>query len=211
MSRKTKIEQFQDTGYNISFTGRHVLVTDAMKDYALEKVSKLERFTDRIIDVSVRMDIRKFEHIVDIVMVVGHVKIKSSAKTTDMYASIDQAVHRLETQFLKYKDKLQKHTAKDITTIDMNVNVLKVDNAELKSINDDIEAENNRKLIDGFGDHDIVKVKKRALKTLTNHEAIMKLDLTGDNFLIYRSEEDRKLKVIYRRKDENLGIIEVEG
>lgn len=211
MSRKTKIEQFQDSEYNISVTGRHVLVTDAMKNYAQDKISKIEKFTNRIIDVTVRMDIRKFEHIVDIVMSVGHVKIKASATTTDMYASIDQAVHKLETQLLKYNNKLHDHVTKHFNEVDMKVNILKNDAAEIKEINDDIEAENNRLLMEDFGNHTIVGSEVKSLKNLTTAEAVMKMDLTGDHFLIYRSEEDRKLKVIYRRKDNSLGVIEVES
>ncbi len=39
----------------------------------------------------------------------------------------------------------------------------------------------------------------------------MKMDLSGDAFLIFRSEEDRKIKVIYRRDDGDYGVIEVES
>jgi len=38
----------------------------------------------------------------------------------------------------------------------------------------------------------------------------MKMELSGDAFMIFRSEEDNKVKVIYRREDEDFGIIEVE-
>ena len=41
MSRKEKALQFADEGYNIQITGRHVKITDAMKNYALEK-SRIE-------------------------------------------------------------------------------------------------------------------------------------------------------------------------
>ena len=44
----------------------------------------------------------------------------------------------------------------------------------------------------------------------TQEEAIMKMELSEDNFLIFRSEEDTKLKVIYRRSDGNFGVIELE-
>lgn len=48
------------------------------------------------------------------------------------------------------------------------------------------------------------------LKELTREEALMKMELSRDAFLVYRSEEDRRLKVLYRRKDGNYGIIEPE-
>ena len=111
LTRKQKMAEF-DQGYNIQVTGRHVEVTDAMKSYAQEKLSKVERFGDRIIDVTVTMDIQKLEHRVDIIMKYGHTLIKSHAATTDMYASIDQAIDKLQTQLRKYKRRLKSHHAK---------------------------------------------------------------------------------------------------
>lgn len=211
MSRKMKALEFVDNGYNISVTGRHILVTDAMKDYAIEKLSRIEKFTDRIIDVAIRMDIQRAEHRVDLYMTVGHLKIKSSAVSNDMYVSIDKAVHKLETQLLKYKSRLQDHTAKNLSSIDMKVNVLGLDGGDLKEINDEIESENNRALIDSYRSHKVVDSETRPLKTLNLDEAVMKMDLSGDAFLIFRSEEDRKLKVIYKRKEGNYGVIEIES
>ena len=51
--------------------------------------------------------------------------------------------------------------------------------------------------------------KKLSLKTLSTDEAMMKMELTENNFVVYRCEEDKKLKVIYRRQDHNFGIIEL--
>lgn len=212
MSRKMKALEFVNNGYNISVTGRHILVTDAMKDYAMEKLSRIEKFTDRIIDVAIRMDIQRAEHRVDLIMTVGHLKIKSSAVSNDMYISIDKAVQKLETQLLKYKSRLQDHTAKNLSSIDMKVNVLGLDGGDLKEINDEIESENNRSLIDSYKPHKIVDSEVKPLKTLTLEEAVMKMDLSGDAFLIFRSEEDCKLKVIYKRREEgNYGVIELEN
>jgi putative sigma-54 modulation protein len=48
------------------------------------------------------------------------------------------------------------------------------------------------------------------IRTLTQDEATMKFELSGDDFLIFKSEEDLKTKVMFRRKDQNLGVIQVE-
>lgn len=211
MSRKSKAAEFLEEAYNISVTGRHVVVTDAMKDYAIEKVSKIERFSDRIIDVVVTMDVQKHEQRVDIVLKVNHLKIKSQAISDNMYTSIDKAVHKLETQLLKYKNKLQDHQTKGIAAIDMKVNILRsASEEELLDLNDEIESENRNRLMDKYIPHKIVSKATRPLKTLTDGEAIMKLDLSGDSFLIYRSEETRQLKVIYRRTDGDFGVIQPE-
>lgn len=211
MSRKSKVSEFIEEGYTLNVLGRNVLVTDAMKDYALEKIAKIDKLNNRIIDINITMDIQKLVHRVDIIMKVDHVKIKSSAASEDMYASIDIATDKLQKQLLKYKKRIQEHTAKPLSDIDMNVNVINVVNSDLAEFNDEIEAENRRKLIESYQPHKVVERKTSPLKLLHTDEAVMKLDLSGDNFLIYRSEEDRKLKVMYRRNDGNFAVIEIES
>jgi putative sigma-54 modulation protein len=212
MKGKAKAAEFTDEGYNIHVTGRDVLITDAMKTYAIEKISKIERFSTRIIDVQVIMNIQKLEHRVDIVLKVDHIKIKSQASSTDMYASVDKAVEKIERQLRRYKTRIHEHTAKALNIVDLKVNVLKRPEEEaLIDINMDIEDQNQRSLIERYRPHEIVEQETKPLKTITQEEAIMKMELSGDVFLIFRDEIDQKLKVIYRRKDENFGIIEVEA
>lgn len=212
MSRKTKAAEFVDEGYQIAVTGRNIHVTDPMKNYAIEKVSKIEKFTNRIIDVSIIMDVQKLVHRVEIILKMDHIKIISSAASEDMYASIDKAVHKLETQLLKYKSRIQDHQAKGLPTIDMTVNVVRSPaEEEIFDVNGDIEDETERRLMNKYRPHEIVEKEKMPLKILNNDEAIMKMELSGDNFLIFRSEEDMKLKVIYRREDGNFGIVQPES
>jgi putative sigma-54 modulation protein len=213
MSRKSKAIEFLQDVYNISVTGRNVMVTDAMKDYAIDKVSKIERFSNRIIDVTVTMDVQRFEQRVDIVMKVEHLKIKSTASSDNMYESIDKAVHKLEAQLLRYKSKIQDHhLGKGLNTVDMNVNVLRaVQGDDILQVNEDIEDESRRRLMDKYSPHQIVSKETHTMKTITDGEAIMKMELSGDAFLIYRGEEDRKIKVIYRRGDGDFGVVQAEA
>lgn len=206
MTRKAVAAKFQDDVYDISVTGRHVLVTEPMKDYAIEKILKIDRFNNRIIDVNVVMDIQKLDHRVDITLKVDQTFIKSSASSDNMYASIDKAVDRLEAQLRRYKGRLHEHQMKGLPVIDMNVNVLE----QLNEVNDEIESESGVRLIDEYRPHKIISRETRPLKTLNNDEAIMKMELSGDFFMIFRGEDDHKLKVIYRRNDGNFGIIEPE-
>jgi putative sigma-54 modulation protein len=214
MNRKTKAAEFVNEGYDITITGRHVLVTESMKDYALEKLSKIERFADRIIDMQVTMDIQKLQHRVDIVTQVNHIRIKSSATSEDMYISIDRAVEKLQRQLLDYKGKLQEHLGKpSLSTVDIRVNVIRPIQEEgaIWEINDEIEDENQRSILEQYKPHRIVSQEKHPLRTLSYQEAIMKMDLSGDVFLLFRSEEDQQLKLIYRRSDDNYAIIEPEN
>lgn len=206
MNRKAKALEFLEAGWDIQITGRHINVTDSMKDYAMDKISKIERFMNRIIEVNVIMDIQKLDHRVEIILKTGNVKIVSSACTTDMYVSIDQAVDKLEAQILRYKSKIQDHHAKGHAVLEMNVNVISP-----KEIEEDLELDEatlDRQTTERFKPHRVVKQETRPLKILTYDEAVMKMELSGDAFMLFKSEADQKLKVIYRRNDDNYGIIE---
>lgn len=206
----TQKEKFSSEGYNISIVGKHVQITDAMKQYVLEKLSKIDRFTNRVLDVTVTMDIQKLSHSVSILMKFLHINIKVNAITTDMYSAIDKAIDKLIKLINKYKKRLQSKRIEHLATTDMKVNVLSYPENELEEINSDIEAETLRKEEELYKLPEIVATEKMALKTLTQEEAIMKMDLTGKHFIIYRGEEDRKLKVIYHREDGKFAIIEAE-
>lgn len=211
MSRKTKALEFAQEGYNITLTGRHLQVTEPMKDYAMEKVSKIERFTDRIIDVNIIMDIQRFEHRAEIILKIGNLKIVGSGNSDNMYVSIDQAVQRITEQLLKYKSKLQDYHAKGLPDIEMNVNVVRPARQDVVEVNEEIEDENYRRLESKYRPHSIVKQEKRPLKILNWEEAIMKMELSNDVFLVFVNEQDRKLNIIYRRDNGDYGIIEPEA
>jgi putative sigma-54 modulation protein len=196
--------------YNIKITGRHVQVTEAMKEYASDKIRKIERFTTHIIEVFVTMDIQKLDHKVDLVFKFGHFKVRASASSEDMYTSVDMVISKICAQLRKWKSKIQNHHARGVSAIDMNVNVIKRPVDEVQELNDDIDEENIRSLQESYKPHDIVKKETRPLKILTQAEAVMKMELSGDIFLVYKNEEDQKIKVIYRREDELYGIIEPE-
>lgn len=206
---KQRVAEF-DQGYNVSVTGRHVHVTDAMKAYAEEKLSKLERIGNRIIDVNVTMDIQKVEHKVDIVMKYGHTLIKSQGSSTDMYASIDKAVDKLQSQLRRYKRRLKDHHAKEYPVMQIPMVVYQMDATDEHDINAQIESENEKKLHETFFPHKIVRSETQSLKILTDDEAIMKIELSGASCIVYRSEQTRKLKVIYRLEDGNYGVVEPE-
>lgn len=213
MNRKAKIAEFLEAGYNIHVTGRHMHVTDAMKDYAIEKVSKIERFSPRIIDVNIIMDIQKLEHRAEIILKVGNIKIRGQAISEDMYISIDRATTKIETQLRKYKTKLEDHHQAALhKDVEMNVNIFGTPKEEeLAEINSEIEAQNARELVARYRPPQIVSRETMPLKILNLEDAVMVLELSDNIFLLFRSAEDMKLKVIYRKDNGTFGIIEPEA
>lgn len=199
-----------EEGYRIDVVGRHVQVTEPMKAYAWDKLSKIERFHNHIMYVHVTLDIQKLDHICTIMLKIDHIKIKSHAVTTDMYVSIDKAIDRLQNLLRRYKSRIQDHHKKALSIVDMQVNVLERPLDEIGEINAEIEAESYREQERSLEPPKLIGMETLPLKTLTVDEALMKMELSSDNFLVYRSEEDRKLRVMYRRADGNYGLIQPE-
>lgn len=201
MSRKSKAAQFLGEGYSLTVTGRNVHVTEAMKQYAIEKLSKIERISNHIIDVSVTMDIQKMAQRIEVILKVDHFKIVSKATTEDMYASIDMVFDKLQAQLRKYRERIRDHQARGLPVVDMKVNVLRSpDEEDLIEFNSEIEEANQRTVLANYSHPSILTTETMPLKTLTYNEAMMKLDLSDDPFLIFRHEDDMKIKVMYRQE-----------
>lgn len=196
-------------GYNISIVGKSLQVTDAIWNYVFTKLAKIEHFADHIIDVVVTLDAQKLEHSCSILMNFNHFHIKVTASTDNMYSAIDKASDRVIKLVRRYKTKLQSTRAKHLSDVDIHVNVIKPLGDNLAAINDDIVAENARKEEERYKLHEVVAKETVTLKTLTEEEAVMKMEICDDPLLIYRSEEDQKIKVIYRREDDNYSIVQI--
>lgn len=200
-------EQEKALGIRINILGRNVYVTDAMKDYAYEKLSKIDRFHNHIMDIHVTMDVQKMEQMINILLQFDHFKVKVSASSTDMYASTDKAIEKLQEKIRRWKSRIQDHHKKSRSAVDMQVNVLRRPFSDIDLINDAIEMENKARDAEVYQTPQVVGSDVRSLKRLTTEEAVMKMELSDDHFMVFRGEEDQKLKVIYRRKDGNYGLI----
>lgn len=208
MVDKAKFDaQEEALGNRITINGRNVFVTEAMKNHALQKLSKLDHFHNHITELHVTLDIQKLEHTCTIVLKFDHFKVKVACSSSDMYASIDKAVDKLKSKIERWKSRIQDHHKKGLKVVDMEVNVLRRPFDAVEEFNEEIESENKKEILGEYLPPKIIGNSKRALKYLTAEEAIMKMELSDDPFMIFRGEEDRKLKVIYRRNDGNYGLI----
>lgn len=199
--------QEEALGYRLTINGRNVFVTEAMKNHAIEKLSKIDRFHNHVTELHVTLDIQKLEHICTIILKFDHFKVKVACSSTDMYASIDKAVDKLKSKIQRWKSRIQDHHKKAMKVVDMDINVISRPFDTIEEFNAEIESENKNEIAMEYQAPKIIGNDKRPLKSLTTEEAIMKMELSDDPFMIFRGEEDKKLKVIYRRNDRNYGII----
>lgn len=208
MTDKNKFKEEDAAGYRVDIIGRNIEITEPIRAYIWDRLSKIERFHEHILHLHVTLEIHKLEHQCTLLLKIDHTQVKAKADSTDMYVSIDRAIDRLQTLLSRYKSRIQDHHQKKRSVIDMQVNVLKRPFDEIEEINADIEAEAVQKEMGAYKPHKIIGTETKHLKMLTIDEAVMKMDLSGDSFLLFRSEEDQKLKVLYRRTDGNYGLIQ---
>lgn len=168
----------------ISFSGRHIDITDALKQYATSKLSKLSKFYKGPISIEVVMEV---EHERQIVEITAHAKgtiLRVEESSNDMYASIDSAVDKMESRVKKYKDKARnKHRSTE------------------RGISSQIPHENEEP------EYKVVKEKEFMVKPITVDEAVMQMEMLGHSFFVFRNSRTDKINVLYKRKDGNYGLI----
>ena len=198
----------QDQQFNVQIIGKHLEATNSIREYLLEKLHKFEKIVVDPIDVHVRLEVNKnkTEQECFVRMQFSHFHVTVHAVTTDLYASIDKAFHRIGSKVRKWKNKIQNHHTKSPVIQDVDIHVFGKEANELADEEEVVDM-NNDTLEHEFVIPEIVKRKTRPLKTLTVDEALMKLDLSGDHFLVFQSEEEKALKVLYKRRDGTYGMM----
>ncbi len=97
-----------------SVTGRHIEITDAMRQYAEEKSGRLSRFYDRVQSVEVVVETQGLQNRVEMVVATDHRHtFVGQVSASDYYEAIDLVVDKVEGQLRKHKEKHRnrKHTA----------------------------------------------------------------------------------------------------
>ncbi len=90
----------------INISGHHVEVTDALRSYVNSKMEKLERHSDHLNSIKVTLSVEKQRQKAEAHTHVAGSDISAQAEKTDMYASIDALIDKLDRQLLKHKEKI---------------------------------------------------------------------------------------------------------
>ncbi|OOZ42944.1 ribosome hibernation-promoting factor, HPF/YfiA family [Solemya elarraichensis gill symbiont] len=93
----------------INLTGRHIDVTDSLRDYVTSKMDRIERHFDHVTNIHVVLDVEKLRQKAEASFHISGHDIFAEAENEDMYAAIDSLVDKLDRQLLKYKEKMKNH------------------------------------------------------------------------------------------------------
>ena len=93
----------------ISLTGHHVDITNALKSYVDNKFVRLERHFDNVINVHVILSVEKLRQKAEANIHVNGANVFADSVHEDMYAAIDGLIDKLDRQVIKYKEKKINH------------------------------------------------------------------------------------------------------
>ncbi len=169
---------------NYVVRGEKIEVTDSLRDYVINKLDRMVKYFDEPdkVNVKVLFSVRGREQKVEITINNKKFDLRAEVSHSDLYAAIDLAIDKLESQMRKYKSKLMSKSR--------------------------IEVVYDDEIIDDEVVTDVVKRKKVYLKPMDEEEAILQMEFLGHTFFIYKDINSEKVNVLYKRYDGTYGVIE---
>lgn len=165
--------------FKFHIRGENIAVTDAIRDYAETKLSKLEKYFSEDVTVHVTAKVYPNKQAkAEVTIPSKAVTLRAEETSNDWYASLDLVVDKLERQIRKHKTKVQKRN--------------RVEKAHDES-SDDVET--------------IARVKDLDIETMSPQDAIEQMDCLGHDFFIFLNDDTARVSVVYRRKDGSNGLL----
>jgi len=98
---------------NLNVSGHHLEVTPAIRGYVQEKLERVKRHFDHVIDAHVILSVDKLRQKAEVTLRVRGKDIHCACEEQDLYAAIDLLVDKLDRQIVKHKEKVSDHHARD--------------------------------------------------------------------------------------------------
>ena len=93
----------------MTISGHHVVITDPIRAYITNKLSKLERHYDQITSLTVMLAVEKLSQKIEATIHVSGAELFAMAEHSDMYAAIEALSDKLDRQLIKHKEKHRGH------------------------------------------------------------------------------------------------------
>ena len=173
--------------YNIR--GSKIAITDAIKTYIETKIGKLDKYFEHPEDLNASVLVKDsgVNQKIEVTIPIKTTILRGESINKDLYAAIDLVVEKLERQIRKNKTRMHKFN-KDAVAAFIDFEVSSEENEE----------------------ETIVKRKTIEMKPMSEDEAILQMNMLGHDFFIFKNSETDDVAVVYKRKDEQYGIIDVK-
>ena len=170
--------------------GDKMKITSAINDYVENKIGKLDKYLENpnCVTANVLVKVKGSDQTVEITIPVKKFILRAEDTHTDLYAAIDLVSEKLERQIRKNKTRIKKKVSKDLIDFNINFKVEKDEDEKGK----------------------IVKRKIIETKPMDEEEAILQMNLLGHSFFVFTNSKTDEINIVYRRKDNNYGIMETK-
>jgi putative sigma-54 modulation protein len=163
----------------------------SLREYAEGKIARVKKYVEEPIEAHVVLKVEKFRHIAEVSIDANGIRINGTEETNDMYSAIDMVVDKIEAQVRKYREKLRRRKPADgVKHLPVSMNVL---------ASGDLQEDREPR---------VIKTEQFYAKPMDVDEAIMQLDLSNSEFLVFTNSRTHRLNVLYQRQDGNYGLIE---
>ena len=181
---------------NIEFVGRSYHIDDRMRDYAQDKLSKVEKFLEEPVEIRVTLSEEKHRHIADLHVAHKLGVLQATEETGEMVEALNGAVDKLEKQARRSRDKItgRKRRAGSPRNNGFMPPTWPLDVLEKASVG-------------GGSEPRIVKSTHLEIKPMSLDEAALQLEGSKNDFLVFRDARNDRVSVLYKRKDANYGLI----
>ena len=172
-------------------TGRQIVVTEALKKAAEDRLARLEKYLDGDGEAHVILAVEKRRHRAEVVVRDRRVTLSAAGETADMYSSLNLVGDRLERQAKKHREKVKiEHKREGKKASPRRLAALTPMPPE--------EAQ-------------VIRVDASPVKPMSVEEALLDVRDTEREFLVFRNSASHRISVLYRRRDGNYGLIEPES
>jgi putative sigma-54 modulation protein len=176
---------------NVEITGRHVLITPAIRTYVLTRLRKFVKILGDDINFHVILDVEKERQTAEILLKSKLLSLTGKGESDDMYNSILRAIEKLERQALKHKSKIiegkrQRAKAKSV------------------AVRLGVGEPTARTIARGTNG---IREEEAQRKPMAVEEAVIELSHSEYPFVVFRNAESGAVNVLYRRKDGTIGLI----
>lgn len=174
----------------LNIRGNKIEITDAIQSYIEEKLRKVDKYFEEPEQIRANVVVRMsgIAQIIEVTIPLKKVVLRAEERDKDLYVAIDHVSDKLERQIRKNKTKMNHKNNKE-TKVEFN----------------DFEVNEEEAV-----EETIVKRKTVDAKPMSEEEAMLQMNLLGHDFFIFKDSETSHIAVIYKRKDGNFGIIEMQ-
>ena len=189
---------------SITVTGRKMNVTDALRQYAEEKIGNSMKVMDiDPLDAEVVLSVKKNPSIAlpceceVTIRTKGNV-VRVEEAEQDMYAAIDVAAAKVLRQLRKFKTRVIDRKVRAGAHGDGSIKTMAEGTGDL-----DLDA----LMADLSADDEVVRVKEIEFAPMTQEEALIQIDLLGHDFFAYTDRDTGSVCVLYRRSAGGYGLL----